>query len=230
MKPINPKYQDGFALLILVVMLMGIGGFVLVGYGQSVLKEVEAKRFEHNKRILAEAKQALLMFAYNYPETNNPGPGRLPCPDTDNDINGTIEFPPVCGVVGRLPWGDNRLNIPRLVDASGETLWYAVSAEFRNFAPAQLGANTNGNTVVNSDSIGTITIFDQTGATLYDGAISGIAAVIIAPGSAISRDNDNNGTYEYTQVRGTNAQKIDPINYLDTFNNFDNGHKKRQFD
>ena len=66
MKPLNIKYQNGIALLIFVVVLMGIGGFVLIGYNQGLLKEVEAKRFEHNQRVLKEAKQALLQFTYNH--------------------------------------------------------------------------------------------------------------------------------------------------------------------
>ncbi len=211
MKPFYQKTQSGFALLIFLMVLMGIGGVVLTGFSQGILKEVEAKKFQHNKRVLKEAKQALLQFAYNYPATNGNGPGRLPCPDTDNDVNGTIEFPPVCGPVGRLPWGDGRLNVPRLTDASGETLWYAVSAEFRNFAPAQLGANTNGNRVVNSDSVGTITIFDQTGNLVYDGTANGVAGVIIAPGTALAGQN-----------RNTAADRLIPANYLDSFNTFDN--------
>ena len=50
MKPLKVKNQNGFALMIFVVMLMGIGGFVLVGYGQSVLKETEASRYQHNNK------------------------------------------------------------------------------------------------------------------------------------------------------------------------------------
>ncbi|MCP4494311.1 MAG: hypothetical protein GY820_44475 [Gammaproteobacteria bacterium] len=224
MKPRTEVLQNGFALLIFLVVLMGIGGITLTGFSQQALKSVEAQRFEHNRKVLQEAKDALLMFAYNYPLATeaNLGPGRLPCPDTDNDINGTIEFPPVCGSVGRLPWGDGRLNIPQLTGATGETLWYAVSAEFRNSAPAQVGANTNGNTVVNSDSVGTISIFDQSGGLRYAGATDGVAAIIIAPGAPIGRDENNDGVYEYIQVRGTDAEKEDPRNYLDTFGNFDN--------
>ena len=64
----------------------------------------------------------------------------------------------------------------------------------------------------------------RSGKLVYDGNVDGIAAVIIAPGPAISRDDDNNGTYEYKQVRGTAAEQNNPINYLDTFNEFDNSN------
>ena len=120
------KFQTGFALLIFLVMLMGIGGIVLAGYSQGILKQVEESKFEHNQRVLKEAKQALLQFAYNYPVTNGNGPGRLPCPDTDND--GLPNAIPDCSpLFGRLPWNHQNLNLYDIRDADGERLWYAVS-------------------------------------------------------------------------------------------------------
>ena len=52
---------------------------------------------------------------------------------------------------------------------------------------------------INSDSTGTISIFDQTGNLLYDGATNGVAAVIIAPGSAINNQDRSiaNGDESY---------------------------------
>jgi hypothetical protein len=204
--------QTGYALILMVVALMGLGGAVVIGFTQQAKKDVEVQRYQHNQRVLKQAKQALLMFAYNYPQTNpGIGPGRLPCPDQDN--NGAIEFPPVCNLVGRFPWADDRLGIQETLDASGERLWYAVSAAFRNH-------NTAGD--INYDTSGTITLVDQSGGIIYDGDGAGIAAVIIAPGTILKRDDDANGTYEYTQLRNTDPQKTDPRNYLDTFDGFDN--------
>ena len=197
------KNQNGFALLIFLVMMMGIGGVVLVGFGQNALKQVEAKRFEHNKRVLEEAKQALLQFAYNYPVTNGRGPGRLPCPDTND--SGTPNSTTYCkflatgGQVGRFPWDDPRMNFYDARDASGERLWYAVSENFAN-TPDQ---------VINSGSTGTITLVDQTGNIIFDGNGAGIAAVIIAPGAALAGQDRNTGP-------------DDPANFLDAFNGFDN--------
>jgi len=87
MKPLNLKYQGGVVLIIFMLGLMGIGGFLLVGYSQGILKQVEVSKTQHNTRVLNEAKQALLQFAYNYPVLSTPsiGPGRLPNADTDND-------------------------------------------------------------------------------------------------------------------------------------------------
>ncbi|MDH5356348.1 MAG: hypothetical protein OEY09_18040 [Gammaproteobacteria bacterium] len=190
-------------MLIFLVMMMGIGGVVLVGFGQNALKQVEAKRFEHNKRVLEEAKQALLQFAYNYPVTNGRGPGRLPCPDTND--SGTPNSTTYCkflatgGQVGRFPWDDPRMNFYDARDASGERLWYAVSENFAN-TPDQ---------VINSGSTGTITLVDQTGNIIFDGNGAGIAAVIIAPGAALAGQDRNTGP-------------DDPANFLDAFNGFDN--------
>jgi len=202
--------QRGYVLLLVVLMFMGIGGVVLAGFTQQARDELDEQRYARNQRVLEQAKQALLMFAYNYPQSNNRGPGRLPCPDHDDD--GFVDFPLVCDTVGRFPWRDPRLNIQQTVDASGETLWYAVSDSFDNEAGS----------IVNSDTAGSITLIDQSGGILYDGAAAGIAAVIIAPGPVVKRDEDANGTYEFTQLRATGAQQIDPRNYLDTFNGFDN--------
>ena len=211
----RPVHQAGYALIVMLLLLMGIGGGVLAGFTQQTKQDLELQRVEHNKAVLRQAKQALLMFAYNYPDTNaGVGPGRLPCPDVDND--GTVDGPGTCNQVGRFPYADARLKTirnGRLEDASGETLWYAVSDTFDNVA---------GGGIINSDTTGAITLVDRSGGILYDGNGAGIAAVIIAPGPIGKRDEDVNGSYEYTQVRATVPQQLDPRNYLDTFNGFDN--------
>ncbi len=188
MKVITQKIQSGFALLLFVLVLLAIGGVALTGFSQSALKSIQEKKFEHNKRVLKEAKQALLMFAYNYPVTNENGPGRLPCPDTDND--GVLTFAALetafgcADSLGRLPWNHANMNLYDIRDADGQRLWYAVS---ENFSTQDAGS-------LNSDSFGTITVRDQSGSILYNGshpgnlAKSGVAAVIIAPGSITSRN------------------------------------------
>ena len=210
MQASNINSQRGYVLLLVVLMFMGIGGVVLAGFTQQARDDLDEQRYTRNQRVLEQAKQALLMFAYNYPQSNNRGPGRLPCPDHDND--GFVDFPLDCDTVGRFPWRDARLNIQQTLDASGETLWYAVSNSFDNEAGG----------AVNSDTLGSITLVDQSDGILYDGQVAGIAAVIIAPGPVVKRDEDANGTYEFTQLRATGLQQIDPRNYLDTFNGFDN--------
>ncbi|MGK0399536.1 MAG: hypothetical protein ACJA0I_001839 [Gammaproteobacteria bacterium] len=212
------KRQTGLALLLFLLIMMGLGGIALTGFTQKALKQVEDKRFSHNERVLKEAKQALLMFAYNYPTTHpGQGPGRLPCPYDqipDGGSNGYSTGGPsndICNdKVGRLPWGHTYLKLPEFKDADGEHLWYAVSKDFDN----------NATPIINSDTTGTISIKDQTGNVMYDGSISGIAAVIIAPGPAIAIDDDNSGSLNYQQVRNRNdksdAVNFDPKNFLDS--------------
>ena len=73
--------QTGYALILMVIALMGIGGVVIGGFTQDVKRQTEHERYLHNQCILNDAKQALLQYAYNYPVINpERGPGRLPCP------------------------------------------------------------------------------------------------------------------------------------------------------
>jgi len=204
--------QSGYALILMVLALMGIGGVVLVGFTQGAKVESEQQRFLHNQRVLKEAKQALLQYAYNYPQMGpgqNDGPGRLPCPDTDND--GAENYVASCNgdMLGRFPWKVAGLDFYDARDASGEPLWYAVSNNF----------GRGGSSTINSDTRGSITVQDRSGAVLYDGTsttrASGVAAVIIAPGAPIAR----NGAM---QVRGTADEKKDEENYLDLFGTVDN--------
>jgi len=214
----------------MLLALMGIGGVVVAGYTQGAKKDAEHVRFLHNKRVLEEAKQALLMYAYRYPQTAAPnirGPGRLPCPDTDNDgipeplINNCIDA--LVAMVGRFPWAANGMNFYDIRDASGQRLWYAVSQNF-NF-------NVAAPDVINSDTIGTgtITIYDQTGASVYDGTAAGVAAVIIAPGAPLARNGvlqDRRVTNGIDDPEDTTADTdpaiVDPTNYLDISGGLDN--------
>lgn len=206
--------QSGFTLLLFVIVLLGIGGTVLAGYMENISKQVSKSRNQHNKDVLEQAKQALLMYAYRYPSIAGRGPGRLPCPDTNN--TGTPN-PPCQGldIVGRFPWDANGMDFNDVRDSDGERLWYAVSNTFDNNLPA---------TVINSDSVGTITLFDQNGNLIYDGAVAGIAAVIIAPGAQINNQDRSvaNADDPEGTVADTDPGIVDPANYLDAFNGFDN--------
>ena len=187
--------QGGYALILMVLALMGIGGVVMTGFTQGAKLQSEQQRYLHNDRILKEAKQALLQYAYNYPVTNNLGPGRLPNADTDNDgiSDGGSTF-------GRLPWAQPNLNLYDMRDADGQRLWYAVSSSFRPQAAA-----------INSSTSGTITLRDQSGNIIFDGSNPddltqyGIAAVIIAPGAII-------GSQDRSVANGD-----DPFDYTDNF-------------
>jgi len=200
MKPLKLKYQTGVALIMFVLMLMGIGGFVLVGYGQGLLEAVEVKKYKHNTRVLKEAKAALLQYAYNYPQFNSEGPGRLPCPAPNSTgLTGALTLA-LCQSVGRLPWAESEMSFYDARDADGEQLWYAVSENFYNLG---------GGPIINSGTDGSITLVDQSQNIIYDGNGAGIAAIIIAPGPEMAGQDRNAGP-------------DDPVNFLDSFNGFDN--------
>jgi hypothetical protein len=65
-----------------------------------------------------------------------------------------------------------------LRDADGEPLWYAVSDDFR-------GTSMN-NDAINSDSNGTLQLYSADGATLLTPTGGELAAIIFAPGPALS--------------------------------------------
>jgi len=228
MKSHSLKYQNGVALIIFVLMLMGVGGYLLAGYSQGLLKQVEHKKTEHNTRVLIEAKQALLQFAYNYPVTNGNGPGRLPCADIDNDgdandnDDGDDDVTTdngECIALGHLPWNEPNLNLYDIRDADGQRLWYAVSD---NFATNVAGGNT-----INSDTSGTITVRDQSGNVIYNGLNPtglfryGVAAIIIAPGditarSGVAQDRSvANADDPFDTTADTDPGIINAANYLD---------------
>lgn len=224
------KQQAGYALIMLVLGLMAAGGIVAVGFTHDVKKQVDNQKYLHNKRVLEEAKQALLLYAYNYPviSNNSQGPGRLPCPDLDNDGDQETGFGD-CDDIGRLPWAEPALNLYDLRDADGQRLWYAVSTTF--------GAVVAGGNVVNSDADGTITVRDQAGKFIFngsdpaavDGNAAGVAAVIIAPGAITERNGvvqdrsvaNADDPFDYTAADDTDEDTdpgiIDPVNYLDQF-------------
>jgi len=214
MKTHHLRNQSGYVLLFMLLALMGIGGVVVAGFTQDVKQQADHEKFLHNKRVLAEAKQALLQFAYNYPVTNQLGPGRLPCADTDNDGTPNTAIG-TCVQLGRLPWNQPDLNLYDIRDADGQRLWYAVSDSFAT----NVGANS-----INSDKLGSITIRDQVGNIIYDASAGeGVAAVIIAPGAVTSRNGVlqdrtvGNGDNPFDTAVDTDPGIINAINYLDIF-------------
>jgi type II secretory pathway pseudopilin PulG len=223
--------QSGYALLLMVLALMGLGGVVIAGFTQGVKQESEQERYLHNQRVLQEAKLALLQYAYNYPQMGpgqNDGPGRLPCADTDND--GMDNYSATCAAnrLGRFPWRETSMNFYDARDASGERLWYAVSSNFGRGAGSK----------VNSDRAGTITVRDRSGAILYDGTDSdgpnddnlhyGVAAIIIAPGAPIARGGTvqdrsvSNDDKSFDFVADDDPGIIDAEKYLDLLGAVDN--------
>lgn len=178
-------------------------------------EQIEIEKNEKTQLALKRAKEALLAYAMNYPETiqglgnPNQGPGNFPCPDEDFDggsESNDYVISPQCnsggdGVLARFPWQE--LGLEAIRDGDNELLWYAISNNFANFA---------GNSI-NTSTVGEITIKDSDGVTILNdggaGSTNGVIAVIIAPGKPIARQDG------VIQVRTTIAEQQDPLNYLD---------------
>ena len=197
----RPAKQKGIALLILVIII----ALAFISYFMSGLSITELKVDREVKTLQAlnKARQALIAYAVSYSEITgiNRGPGYFPCADQDNDGVGTPVGCPTASVVdvGRFPWVT--LGVGDLRDGANETLWYAVSNNFDY---------TTANYKVNTATTGNLTVRDSGNNIIYDGTtIDAAVAVIIAPGEALIRDD------AVIQVRGTVAEKNDPVNYLD---------------
>src|SRR6185503_19218127 len=157
----------------------------------------------HNARILQEAKSALIGYvAHRAAMTTENDPGRLPCPEAAGNI-GTANEGIAAGnctlpAIGRLPW--RTLGLDKWRDIAGEPLWYVVSAGW-----AKPNAATN--TVINSNSVGNLTL---------DGTAD-VVALIIAPGRRL-QVSASAGCTARVQRRDTPAPTIDFRDYLECEN------------
>lgn len=190
-------------MVMLVIFVMGAVTFLTSSLNSSALRNVWQ---EKNATALAQAKEALIAYAVS--SENAVGatarPGNFPCPDTDAPgATGYGSEQGSCSAaggtaIGRLPW--KTLGIPELVDADGEPLWYALSDNFRKSASR-----------INSDTRGTLLVYDRDGSSLLTPGGSEAVAIVFAPGKAVS-----------TQQRDTGTDKTTASNYLDTANGRDN--------
>jgi len=197
-------HERGFALIAMLTLAALLTAFLIsIGLNRS-RAELSNDREDRNMTALRQAKAALIGYAASEQWQNTGGstpfqPGAFPCPDLDNNgIAEDHEFPQnPCNQpqerLGRLPW--KTIGSDDLRDASGERLWYAVSAKFLRNTPVY----TN---VINSDTQGQLTV---TGTA----ASSGVVAVVFAPGTAVLGQ-----TRDPTDPVGYN----NPANYLEQFN------------
>lgn len=126
-RPTRERRQRGAALLLLLLLLLAGAGLLFVSGLKSAAVELTAQ----HKTIaaLAQAKQALLGYALLDPGGTSVNPGRLPCPDQDNDGNAQGA---ACATphIGWFPW--RTLDIGELRDGNGERLWLLVDGAFRS--------------------------------------------------------------------------------------------------
>lgn len=193
--------QRGAALMVmLIIMVLGSAAFLVSALNSS---SVQIERDKKTADALAQAKEALIGFAASVNLGGIKRPGDLPCPDTNNDGVAELSCGSAAGGnqsqrIGLLPY--KTLGLPDLRDGSGEKLWYAVSNNFKN--------NTR-TALLNSDTLGTITIRDSAGNIIHNGCSAyglpncpnpsatdagfgtGVVAVIIAPGAVLTRQGSS---------------------------------------
>jgi len=169
-KPNKVIYGQNGAALIFIVLILALS---VTTYLVTNLQGLGLKAMRQDKTMLAlqEAKAVLIGSSL----MSSTMPGALPCPDaTNSGVKGACS---ASNYIGRFPWktlgfGDTR-------DGSTECLWYAISPVFRDTVAT---SSRNAANAINSNTPGTITIKDASGAIVA----SGVIAVIISPGSAFS--------------------------------------------
>lgn len=201
---LNPQrsQQHGAALMVMVVIIvLGAATFLLSSLTTTALKN---SRQEATSAALAQAKDALIGRA----ASDDNMPGSLPCPDTDDDGSAELLSGNNCpSYVGRLPW--RTLKLPDLRDGSGERLWYALSTGFRDDASAR---------PLNSNTKGTLLVYNADGVSLQTQAGYSAVAVIFSPGSPLG-----------SQTRNTATEQSNAANYLDIANSQNNSSASGPF-
>ncbi len=185
-------------MIVIVIMVVAIAAILVGSLSYSALNSA---RQERTSSALAQAKDALLGRA----ASDDNMPGSLPCPDTNNDGDEEPISGNVCpNYIGRLPW--RTLQLPDLRDGSGERLWYALSPDFRKHDPINPTPSP-----LNSDTKGTLLVYDTNGTSLLTQPGYSAVAAIFAPGSPLG-----------PQTRNTVAERNSAANYLDADNGRDN--------
>jgi hypothetical protein len=171
--------HSGFALLAMMIVMLGLAGMAGGRLLSERVESVNQAKFDHDRKVLLQAKEALLSYAVKY--SMNGGffynLGRLPC--TDQGISQTEGFGDLScngkhiNASGYFPWKE--MGIPILRDSNGECLWYVVSGEYKFGPPADM---------FNEDTEGLLSVQDENG-QLYHDVDDLPIALIIAPGSVL---------------------------------------------
>lgn len=172
----SPRKQRGVALLVLaLIFIVGLASFVYARLGK--WREATTATRKVNSEVLAQAKAALIGYVVKEVlDLTENVPGRFPCPESPTLAGTTTEgqaagncSPTIANrTVGRLPW--RTLGIDKLVDASGEPLWYAVAPSWiMAFGIPPIPPTINAG---------------STGDLSFDGT-NDVVAVIFAPGPAL---------------------------------------------
>lgn len=208
----RPRRQRGMAMIALITMVTLFSAYLISSMLSRTTAEVRLDNDERTRNAMQEAKAALIAYAAQqaWTITNGSGaandqPGNLPCPSADENGGSISTCTTEATRVGRFPWA--KVGANKIYDGSGNLLWYALSANFRN-AP--------GTTIINSDTQGTLTVTGTSPATK-------VVALIIAPGSPLGGQLRSSSAAIANYLEGSNANTADSDTYTtatssDTFN------------
>lgn len=161
---------------------------------------------ERTAAALAQAKEALIGYAFGYPELEHDGQGigYLPCPDRTNNGSGFGS----CnvrghGALGRIPY--RTLGLPILRDSHGQCLWYAVAGSVKN-NPKPL--------TLNWDSPGQFRIVSPSGRPI-SGEKHNVIAAILAPGEVLPSQARPPAMTDTQRCPGSADASADLPNFLD---------------
>lgn len=198
------RLQRGATLLAMLAIIALGASWFLVRQLYAESGSMSAERRIRDAQVLNRAKQALIGYvAAQAANSGEDNPGALPCPEAagyfDNPSQeGQTASSCTLPKVGRFPW--RTIGTEKLVDSSGEPLWYVVSP---GWGVTSSGFKTN----INSNTSGQLTV---------DGAANAAVALIIAPGPAISAPACG-GSTAISQTRPTTGTP-DLRNYLECEN------------
>ena len=208
------KRQQGAALLLIIMVLFVSISTMIFATANNQTLSIQQNLETRNELYLA--KEMLLAYAMQYPDISGSsnGPGRLPCPDIDNDTNHYPETScstTVATFQGRLPQKldpslEGTLIFSNEYADIDQQFWYAVDPNF----------HTSTSNTVNSNSPGS-------GAFSLDGS-GDIVAVLIAPGEMVgSQTRNSSATDDSNYLEGGNQNgttyvsryAADPDNFND---------------
>ncbi len=177
------RKQKGAVLILMFVTIAMVALSVILSALSK--RDPRIKASVDLQQEMASVKQTLLAYSLSYGADLGNGPGRLPCPDINN--SGVAN----CGGANfsRLPQtvtlsGGNSVAINNAYIGVDEQFWYAIT-------PAYKASST----VLNTRSAGAFTV----------NGVAGYAAVVIAPGPALSGQTRPHASLVSRYLEGSNA-------------------------
>ena len=200
------RHSHGGALFSAVLLLLFMASAALAASGHFAYR-TGLRGNERSVAVLAQARDALIGYAFSYPELNHDGQaiGYLPCPDRTNSGSVTLG---ACnardrGAFGRFPF--RTLGLPILRDGNGQCLWYAVAGSVKH-NPKPL--------TLNWDSPGQFRIVSPSGRPI-SGEGHDVIAVILAPGAVLPGQSRPPAATNTQRCSGTTNASNDLPAFLD---------------